>query len=175
MGPMAPLLIRRRTDQDLEAVASLLLATHHSDAWVAVDADADGEVVGHVALTAVDPEEQPAEQWVAATGRSPVQLGAVRRLVVHERVQGTGTGRALLAASVHAAHALGLRPVLDMADNLEAAGRMYQRAGFERIGSYELDLTEYFPPGQHDVEIGGVRTRVLHVLTWVGPEAPPSR
>ena len=169
--------IRPRTEADLPAVADLLLATHETDAypvmipddlavleawgaasdvveaWVAVDRDAS--VVGHVVLT--EPDDGPATpQWEAATGQPAGRLVVVRRLVVHHRAQGTGTGRALLATAVAAAHRLGRRPVLDMSDNLTIASALYTSAGFTEVGEYELDL------GEHQ----------LRVLTWVGPTAP---
>lgn len=172
---MPPFAIRPRTDADRPAVARLLLATHESDAypavlpadleawgaaddvvaaWVAVDPA--GAVVGHAVLT--EPDHGAATpQWEAATGLSGAELGVVRRLVVHRRAQGTGTGRALLAAAVDAAHDLGRRPVLDMSDNLTAAGALYASAGFTEVGEYPLQL-----PGH-----------LLRVLTWVGP--PPAR
>ncbi len=197
-GGVAPFPIRRRTDADRVAVADLLLATHHSDAypivlppdlvawgaaenvlaaWVAVEpasaagepaagestgeertagAAAGGRVVGHAVLTEVD-RGQATAQWVAATGRPEHELAVVRRLVVHRRAHRSGTGRALLATAVDAAHALGRRPVLDMADNLHAAHGLYLTAGFELVGAYDLDLAGH----------------LLHVLTWIGPEPPP--
>lgn len=171
--------IRPRTDEDLAGVAALLLATHHShaypvylptdlrawgaaedviSAWVATEPSVGAgspEVVGHVALTEVD-DDVATEQWVAATGRPWSGLAAVRRLVVHQRAHGTGTGRALLKTAVAAAHQLGRRPVLDMSDNLDAAGRLYVAEGFEVVGDYDLDLSGH----------------LLHVITWVGPEPP---
>lgn len=172
---MSSFPIRPRTVDDLPGVADLLRATHVTDAypvvlpadlvawgaaddvvaaWVAVD-DAAG-VVGHVVLTEPDAGAATA-QWEAATGLTGAQLGVVRRLVVHQRAQGTGTGRALLSTAVAAAHELGRRPVLDMSDNLATAGALYASAGFREVGAYDLHLS-----GHH-----------LRVLTWVGP--PPGR
>lgn len=186
---MAPFPLRARTDADLPGVAALLLATHRSDAypviavdleawgaatdviraWVAVD-PADGTIVGHGVLTEAH-DDEATRQWESATGRPRRELAVVRRLVVHRRAQGTGLGRALLETAVDAAHALGRRPVLDMASNLLAAARLYRAAGFEEIGAYDIDLTEHLPAGVDDIEIAGTRTHHLHVLTWVGPEA----
>lgn len=189
---MSPFPVRPRTDADLDGVAELLRATHHSHAypvillrdlrawgasedviagWVATDPDAGDEVVGHVLLTEGH-DDEATRQWVAATGRPADELAVVRRLVVHARVQGTGTGRALLATAMDAAHALGRRTVLDMADNLVEAQALYERSGFELIGAYDIDLTEHLPAGQDDVEIHGTRTHHLHVLTFVGPDVP---
>jgi GNAT superfamily N-acetyltransferase len=151
---------------DLEAWAA---GTDVLEAWVAVDPDAGGEVVGHVALTEAGHDEAT-DQWAAATGLGRDRLGVVRRLVVRRRMHGTGTGAALLQTAVDAAHALGRRPVLDMADNLEAAGRLYERAGFERIGAYDLELVEHERDAGSAMP-GGSRLHRLHVLTWIGPEA----
>ncbi len=170
---MPSIAIRPRTEGDLPAVADLLRATHETDAypvvlpadlvawgaaddvvaaWVAVD---PGGVVGHVVLTEPDGGAATA-QWESATGLSGPGLGVVRRLVVHRRAQRTGTGRALLATAVGAAHGLGRRPVLDMSDNLTAAGALYASAGFTEVGAYDLHLAGH----------------VLRVLTWVGPPPP---
>lgn len=174
-------------------MAALLTATHRSDAypvilladmeawaaatdvvagWVATDPGDGDRVVGHVLLTDAEPGDPATEQWLAATGRPIEELIAVRRLVVHERAHRTGTGAALLETAVRAAHDRGRRPVLDMADNLAAAGRLYARAGFERVGAYDLDLTEHLRPGDAGFVQDGVLTHHLHVLTWVGPEVP---
>lgn len=190
---VSPYPIRPRTDADLPGVAALLTATHHSDAypvilladmeawaaasdvvagWVATDPTDGDRVVGHVLLTDVEPGDAATEQWLEATGAPIESLVAVRRLVVHQRVHRSGTGEALLRIAVDAAHRLGRRPVLDMADNLEAAGRLYERAGFECIGSYDLDLTEHLRPGDAGFVRDGVVTHHLHVLTWIGPEVP---
>jgi GNAT superfamily N-acetyltransferase len=184
-------VIRPRTEADLPGVAALLVATHHSDAypvillsdmeawgagtgvleaWVAVDPSGDGQVVGHVALADAEADDDATRQWLDATGLPIERLGVVRRLVVHEQAHGHGLGEALLATAVDTAHARGLRPVLDMADNLAAAGRLYERAGFERIGAYDLDLTEFLRPGDDGFERDGQITHHLHVLTWIGPE-----
>ncbi|MGN6695991.1 MAG: GNAT family N-acetyltransferase [Aquihabitans sp.] len=187
--------IRPRTEGDLPAVGDLLVATHHSDAypvillddmaawgaasdvvaaWVVTDPEAEDQVVGHVVLTDCEPDDAATLQWLEATGQPVDELIAVRRLVVHSRVHGSGTGAALLATAVEAAHALGRRPVLDMADNLAAAGRLYERAGFERVGAYDLDLTEHLLPGVDGYERNGTVTHHLHVLTWIGPPVPSS-
>ncbi|QXC61165.1 GNAT family N-acetyltransferase [Aquihabitans sp. G128] len=196
---MAPFPIRPRTEADLDGVADLLLASHHSHAypvalppdlrawgagddvvagWVATDPEAGDEVVGHAVLTDAH-DDAATDQWVAATGLARDELVVVRRLLVHARIQGTGTGRALLATAVDAAHALGRRPVLDMADNLAEAEVLYRKTGFELVGAYDLDLTEHLPPGSDladgdavGPEVGRTRTHHLHVLTWIGPQVP---
>lgn len=188
-----PLPIRPRTDADLSAVGDLLTATHHSDAypvilladmaawgaagdvidaWVATDPGASDRVVGHVVLTDAEPDDAATVQWLDATGQAIDELIVIRRLVVHESAHRTGTGEALLRTAVEAGHALGRRPVLDMADNLAAAGRLYERAGFTRIGAYDLDLTEHLPDGTDGDERDGAITHHLHVLTWIGPPPP---
>jgi GNAT superfamily N-acetyltransferase len=190
-----PFPIRRRTPDDLPGVAELLVATHHSDAypvflpddmvawaaatdvvagWVATDHGDGDRVVGHVLLAEPEPGDAATVQWVEATGQPLDELVAVRRMVVHQRAHRTGTGEALLATAIAAAHALGRRPVLDMADNLAAAGRLYQRSGFECIGSYDLDLDEHLPASTGGAAAGRTVTHHLHVLTWIGPPVPPA-
>lgn len=190
--PEPTIVIRERTDADLPGVADLLVETHHSHAypvillddmaawgagtgvlaaWVAVDPAEPDRVLGHVALTAADPEELPTPQWVAATGLAPADLGVVRRLLVSAAAHRRGIGRMLLATAVDAARQRDLRPVLDMAVNLREAAQLYESAGFVVVGRYDLDLTPYFTAGQTSFEIDGRQTTVLPVVTWIGPDA----
>jgi GNAT superfamily N-acetyltransferase len=70
-------------------------------------------VLGHVALheAAADPTLLAAQR---ATGLAADRLAVVARLLVSPDARRRGLGRRLLLAATAAAHATGLRPVLDV-------------------------------------------------------------
>jgi GNAT superfamily N-acetyltransferase len=160
------MLIRPRRDGDLPACADLVREVHAADryprylpadiaaflappdlygCWVA---DANGEVLGHVALV---PRGLPAALQVAADalGQPPGQLAVVARLLVSPRARGQGAGRLLLAAATDEAASRGLRPVLDVDTDLAAAIALYESQGWTRAGQVTVrwsdgsTLTEY--------------------------------
>ncbi|MFJ9467427.1 GNAT family N-acetyltransferase [Streptomyces caniferus] len=121
-------MIRRRRDADLDACVAVLAEVHaHSGyphhwpddpaGWLTPDgltaawvAEADGAVVGHVALCG--PE--------------------VGRLCVAPAARGAGLGGRLLRAAATLAAARGLRPVLDVKATDTAAIGLYERLGWLR-------------------------------------------
>lgn len=121
-------MIRRRRDTDLDACVAVLAEVHtHSGyphhwpddpaGWLTPDgltaawvAEADGSVVGHVAL--------------CGGGRS--------RLCVAPSARGAGLGGRLLRAVEAEAAARGLRPVLEVKDTDTAALALYERLGWTR-------------------------------------------
>jgi len=149
-------LIRPRAEADLPACVGALRATHEASgypavwprdpvrwltssgrdvqAWVAAD---DGAVVGHVALGRDDD--------IAGTATTPSL--AIMRLFVAPAARGRGVGAALLAAAVDVVRANASRPVLTVADSGDAAIRLYERAGWQRIGQRRAGWQE--PDGRH--------------------------
>ncbi|ADB30002.1 GCN5-related N-acetyltransferase [Kribbella flavida DSM 17836] len=132
-------MIRPRTDADLVSCVVLLRNVHESagypvnwpadpkqwltppDALGCWVLSADGEVAGHVAVTAVD-------------GRAFVE-----RLFVDPQQGGRGLGRQLLDHAVEVAAAGKLPLELEVADNCEAAIRLYGRAGWKELGRTPID------------------------------------
>ena len=158
--------IRPRRDADLPGCADLVREVHAADryprylpadiagflappdpygCWVA---DANGEVLGHVALV---PRGLPATLQVAADalGQPHDHLAVVARLLVSPRARGQGAGRMLLAAATAEAASRGLRPVLDVDTDLAAAIALYESQGWTRAGQVTVrwsdgrTLTEY--------------------------------
>lgn len=144
-------LIRPRTEADLAACVEALWTTHEASgypavwprdpvrwltssgrdvkAWVAA---VDGAVVGHVALGR---EEDP-------TGTATLPLLAITRLFVAPVARGRGVGGALLETAVNFVYANASRPMLTVADTGGAAIRLYERAGWRRIGERRADWAE---------------------------------
>ncbi len=149
-------LIRPRAETDLAACVAALRSTHEANgyptvwprdpvrwltsggrdvrAWVAT---ADSAVVGHIALGRDDD--------IAGTATLPSL--AITRLFVAPIARGRGVGAALLATAVDFVHASASRPVLTVADTGGAAIRLYERAGWRRIGERRADWEE--PDGRH--------------------------
>ena len=140
--------IRPRREDDLDVLLPLLRRLHEdvgypvrpaavSAAWVATDdelggwvaVDADGRVLGHVALQPAHGPSTPL--WCAATGRDEDGLAVVARLFTDRTVRGAGT--ALLAHACERAAALGRVPVLEV-DGRSAAHRLYLRHGWREVG-----------------------------------------
>ena len=150
---MAQVLVRERTRADLPVLAELLAAQRpHSGypqnwplpypveqfiarraetgAWVA---ELDGRVVGHVAVTAVQPGLE-GDIWSAGTGRPVEQLASVSVLFVDHTLSGRGVGSALLDAAVGSIRVAGLTPVLDVVQETAPAVGLYRRRGWQVVG-----------------------------------------
>jgi GNAT superfamily N-acetyltransferase len=142
-------LIRAAVPADLAACVAALGVVHEADgypvrwpadpgawlsaspalgAWVAVRG---AEVVGHVVLVAA-PDTVPASLAAAGGGRA---IAYVARLFVVPSARGQGLARRLLDTAADAARAAGLAPALDVVDDGVAAIRLYERAGWRRLGS----------------------------------------
>jgi ribosomal protein S18 acetylase RimI-like enzyme len=147
------LLVRPRRADDLTALADVLSAqqphsgypqrwplpwpveqfltrSHELGAWVA---EVDDRVVGHVAVTGVDPSEE-AEGWSRATGRPLDELATVAVLFVDHTLTGRGVGSALLTVAVEHIRSLGRVPVLDVVQESPEAVRLYERHGWQVVG-----------------------------------------
>ncbi|MFJ6696538.1 GNAT family N-acetyltransferase [Streptomyces sp. NPDC091272] len=170
--------VRTRRDADLEACVRALRTVHGTSgyprnwpadppgwlcqggelgAWVAEAPD--GDIVGHVALTApaagdVAPGLWRAEQGACAQGVRARGAAVVGRLFVAPRGHGHGIGRALLTQVVSCTDRLGLWPVLDVVA-VDPAVAFYERIGWRRLGTGEqnwgagelVDVHCYAAPG----------------------------
>ena len=145
-------LLRPRKAGDLAACARLLRTVHHHDgypvvlpedeleflvvpdtlgAWVALDGL---EIVGHVALHRRS--NAPVMALAAAvTGGDPEAFGVVARLLVAPSARRRGIARALLERAAGAAVERHLRPMLDVVTEHRSAIALYDRCGWQCIGS----------------------------------------
>lgn len=165
-------MIRRRRDEDLRGAAVALRAVYLSDgyptnwpndperwiagrrvlgAWVC---ESDGEVVGHLALTAADAKKAWA-QWREAVGLPVESLAVVSRFFVVPGERGKGIGAGLLSCAEVEAAARGLHLVLDVSEHNHAAIAMYVGRGWREVGRGTL------PPGDEG--------RVVRLRLFVAP------
>jgi ribosomal-protein-alanine N-acetyltransferase len=133
------LVIRSRTDVDLDALLAVLRESHRTDgyplmakhvttgwltekgdpAWVA---QLDGAVVGHAALSGVPGAElELARLFVSGTSR------------------GNGVAAALVETAERFAASTGSTLALEVLDHNTAAIRLYERRGWVRTGSEPAD------------------------------------
>lgn len=106
-------------------------------AWVA---EADGTVVGHIALAT--PGEVTAQPWAADTGRPIGQAAEITRLFVADAAQGRSVGTRLLATACADAKERGRHPVLGVLDHNRSAIALYDRAGWRRLSSVDFPLRD---------------------------------
>lgn len=129
--------LRPADDDDIRAIVDLELAAFGDDAWSVelVDAellqgsaavvDADGQVLG----------------WVAVRGDDPADL---TRIAVHPDARRRGLGRALVAEAVDLARLDGAdRMLLEVAATNAPAIQLYRSAGFVEISRRR----GYYRPG----------------------------
>jgi GNAT superfamily N-acetyltransferase len=157
------ILLQRRCAGDVEACVNILAAVHIADgypafwpdrpaewlvsrrerwAWIAVEAAQS--VIGHVALH--DTAGHPAERlWQASVDADYGPLIALSRLFVSPAARGQGVGRSLLALASDYAVSQGRSPVLDVAQDNEAAVRLYERRGWHRVGELAADCRRRIP------------------------------
>jgi len=160
VSPMAiPMVVRERTDADVEACVEIARSVHELDgypaylptdlqrflvspdaytAWVAEQA---GTIIGHVAL-----HRRSTVPVLALAGEAlqqPVErLAVVARLFVDPSARRSGAGRTLLDVARRDAVARGLWPVLDVATDLHAAIGMYEGCGWTRLGAVTFRFGE---------------------------------
>ena len=168
-------MIRPRNDEDVDRCIRLLRTVYLNDgypanwpndpeqwlagrnttaAWVA---DERGELVGHIALTAPDPQ-RTWQQWQGAVGVGAERLAVVRRLFVAPRWRRQGVATSLLDCAQREADRQERRLVLDVADHNHAAIDFWKRHGWLQVGRASL------PPGDEG--------RALRLLLFVAPDAP---
>jgi GNAT superfamily N-acetyltransferase len=157
------MVIRPRRDDDLERLVTMATVVHREDhypvyladdlgsfvvvpgalgAWVA---ERGPDIVGHVALHRRG--SKPVMALLAeAGGIGPEDVGVVARLLVASPARGTGVAQQLLETATRYAHSLGRRPVLDVVVTTQSAIRLYERCGWQRLGT----ITATFPGGSVD-------------------------
>jgi GNAT superfamily N-acetyltransferase len=146
--PAGPsLVIRARTEADLDECVSLLADVHRLDgypmrwpdnpadwltepglfaAWVAT---LDGRLAGHVAISRVEAGDPAADLFGDGAA-------SVSRLFVGAVARGHGTGAALLQHVTREARQRGLRPVLEVLATAPAVA-FYERLGWRLLGSVD--------------------------------------
>lgn len=142
-GAVEALLRLRRSEglyppqQDVNATpgdfAFWLLSEDVLGRWVAL---VDGQVAGHISLTA--PHQHLTEALETMDQESPAPSGfcEVSKFFVDPDVQGRGTGAALFAAAFSFARREGLQPALAVVDTSLAARRFYGHHGMVEAGSF---------------------------------------
>jgi len=111
-------------------------------AWVA---ERDGVLLGQVVLRRAG-HQRPVTLWCELSGEDPASCALVSRLFVVAHARGGGLGRTLVETACAKAAALGLRPLLDVADANQAAVRLYHRLGWTHVGSHEETFGGEGPP-----------------------------
>ena len=122
-------------------------------AWVA---EADGEVVGHVALHP-STSQDAIDFVVARTGWSAADLGVIARLLVAPHARGRGLGRALLTTATDTATSLGRHAVLDVATEYAPAITLYESCGWHRLGTVHVHLPDVGSLDEHLYVAGPLR------------------
>jgi GNAT superfamily N-acetyltransferase len=141
--------VRPRRPGDLDACVAVLRRVHdrsgYPDRWPADPArwltpeglisawvaEHEGAIAGQVGLARSD--RHPG--LLQAAGRVAGELAEIIRLFVDPAVRGTGLGRELLAVASALAVASGLRPVLEVVDDAGPAIALYERSGWQLIGT----------------------------------------
>jgi GNAT superfamily N-acetyltransferase len=111
-------------------VESFIARADEDAAWVA---ELEGRVVGHVAVSRVQPGLE-ADLWTVGAGRPREELAAVAVLFVDHTMVGKGVGKALLARAVTAIRESGRTPVLDVVQETASAVELYRRSGWQVVG-----------------------------------------
>jgi GNAT superfamily N-acetyltransferase len=136
-------IVRERRAEDMAACIAALREVHERDAfpltwpedpaawltprefltaWVALR---DGAIVGHIALSAIDEEDETPE-------------AELKRLFVIPAARGAGSARALIDVALRECERLGRQPMLQVRDGERAAIALYERSGWKRVDSYRI-------------------------------------
>lgn len=175
--PIAP-HVRLRKGSDLDRCVQLLAEVHELDgypvnwptgpagwlsprplidAWVA---ESDGQVVGHVGLSRSEPGDAAAALWSRREGVSTESAAVVGRLFVAPSVRGCGIGALLMDRVTGEARERGLQPVLDVVTSDTSAAALYERLGWENLGTV-------------DQRWNAVRTVTVQCFAAPAPDARP--
>ncbi len=150
-------VIRERTSADLVGASVALVEVHATDgypvegvddphawltsphllrAWVA---ELDGRIVGHVAVTRPQPDDAAVTVWTQTPDGTDQALAVLGRLFVVPAARRHALGDRLVRAATEYADHHGLRLVLDVMAKDAAAIRLYDRLGWQRIGTTQHD------------------------------------
>ncbi|MGK5449518.1 N-acetyltransferase family protein [Streptomyces radiopugnans] len=146
-------VIRPRRDEDISKAAKALVRVHDLDgypvegvdqpeawltppkllrAWVA---EAEGSVTGHVAINRPN-GEKAVSLWVdQSQDEEEARVAVLSRLFVAPEARGKDAGGGLMRAAMTYAQREGLRLVLDVLSKDTAAIRLYEKLGWQQIGS----------------------------------------
>lgn len=105
-------------------------------AWVWAD-EAD-EPLGHVSVTRVGEAysaDEETEQWCTALGCGRDELGVVSALFVARAAWRRGIASQLMKKATAACREHGLHPVLDVVPSQPGAVELYEKLGWERVGT----------------------------------------
>lgn len=148
-------LIRHRDTTDLDACVRALAGVHERDhypmrwpadpaGWLSVPAmleawvaELDGRVVGHVVLCRSKAGDATPPVWQERTGAPFEDTAVVSRLFVDPAARGYGIGALLMAEVVRESRARGLQPLLEVLASDVAATGLYERLGWELLGTVE--------------------------------------
>ena len=152
------MVVRRRTDVDLDALAEVVARVRAADAYpIYVPGDEyhrfltrpepleawvsewDARICGHVALNA---QPSPGAMQVLHDAGIVGPLGAIARLLVDPDSRGRGIARALLLTARSAAVAQRRVPVLEVVESSHAAIALYRRSGWVEVGRTSLALPD---------------------------------
>nr|WP_307818933.1 GNAT family N-acetyltransferase [Streptomyces sabulosicollis] len=103
-------------------------------AWVA---GLGGRVVGHISLSRGGEGDLAPGLWSDRNGTSEDLTAVVSRLFIAPRARGLGIGALLIGRAVEEARGRGLHPVLDVVASDTAAAALYERLGWELLGTVE--------------------------------------
>ena len=145
--------IRPRREEDIPALAAVLVRVHELDgypvegvadpenwlrhdrelqSWTAVE---DETPIGQIALIRAEPGDDAAHIWQEKTGGEFDDLTIPVRLFVHPDHRGTGAGELLMKAATSFARSRGLAVAFDVMLKDRAAIRLYERLGAHRIAT----------------------------------------
>lgn len=99
--------------------------------WVA---ELDGEIVGHVSVSGANGEDAVA-MWARASGEPQKRIAVLARLFVLAKARRRAIDARLTSAATEFARNSGRRPILDVMAKDRAAMRLYERLGWEHLGS----------------------------------------
>lgn len=150
---MNDVIVRRRHQADLAALADVLVRVHARDgypvegvdnpeAWIAPPAElaawtaAYGQaVIGHVALAQAHDTDDAAILWQRATGGDVSRLVILARLFVDPRYRNVGAGSLLMRAARAFADEHDLAVAFDVMLKDRDAIRLYEKLGYLRFGT----------------------------------------